>query len=563
MVFLCYFIYRRETIIEEMGMMCEELRDRTIPDDISSSFSILSNWLGTQFLTTLNLGDVPDPVKQQIKGEIQHYNETGCWRIGNETATVCVNPTLLDPTTRRWEIDSSRCPLYGYAPQTREELKALVNEGKLICLSQKMLKNLISSFQRRIKDIKLYFHLEDPLQFCYSSRLEDKFDVVDCSYLPDVVGLANIVNACSVKLADNQEARLFTEIQNWEDVDAGSVQRYIEIALCSPWSMIPTIYGMRLVENIELGLSTLPNIHRAINPVHLCWQRVPQPRNLAFSASPALHSCLQQLCDQCYDMVVPRDDVGLLPGDTCGMLSYSPLTLHYVMNSMNQRLGKDIFFKNGMQLEIPAHFNLASITMDAWRNGQAVVKFSVRTPPYNRSFDEMYSTFGVPQLRMMLAPPNPPEDETGEDSFDFSGPNVHYIDNFHLEMEKTVDNKIGCINVSFYVAMDQGLEDTHHALILENWNGVTVFDLGPMKSMQSEEVQMQYPFPAKPPLLPAPSKNFHMAVERCVECEEKYLITIKIHCDIEVSGNFIIDFNLLFHLPTCISIRFKADCKST
>ncbi len=104
--------------------------------------------------------------------------------------------------------------------------------GTIIRSCQKMLKSLVIAYRKRMETVKIFFNIEDALEFCYAKTVE-KFDVIDCSNPADHIGLANILNASTERLKDNPVALLFTETINWRYF-AASVTQYVEKALCAP-----------------------------------------------------------------------------------------------------------------------------------------------------------------------------------------------------------------------------------------------------------------------------------------------------------------------------------------
>ena len=125
---------------------------------------------------------------------------------------VCVNPTMLDPTTYRWQVQYQLSPFYGYLPLTREELDTSNDKEILIRTCQKILKNLVADYKKRIDGVKIFFHLEDAVEFCLSESTL-VFDVIDCSNLADHIGLVHLINGCEKILADTPGAMLFTETE--------------------------------------------------------------------------------------------------------------------------------------------------------------------------------------------------------------------------------------------------------------------------------------------------------------------------------------------------------------
>ena len=190
-----------------------------------------------------------------MREEICQYFKRGNCRLQSGTEAVSVNPTMLNPTSLKWELDPALCPFDGYLPMSCTELDTSFQETVLIRSCQTILKNLISSYQRRQKSVQVYFHLQDALEYCYTETVT-KFDVVECSFLAHHIGLCNLIPACSGVLADHAEAILCTETQHWMDYDF-SLQKYVEESLCCPLSIIPTMYGLRLADHITLGPSSL------------------------------------------------------------------------------------------------------------------------------------------------------------------------------------------------------------------------------------------------------------------------------------------------------------------
>ena len=202
---------------------------------------------------SIGVQNLQERVKEKIHDEVRNYYKTGsCASLQNETRGF-LNPTMLHPTSRKWKVSFALCPFHGYLPLVKEEqLDTSVSPGILTRSCHQILKTLVSSYRKKMDVVQLFVHLEDSLEFCYRQKI--KFDVIDSSYLSDVVGLANIVNACSKILSDHPEAKFFTNTTNWTNL-APTIEEYVEKSLCSPLSLIPTYYGLRLLDHVELGAS--------------------------------------------------------------------------------------------------------------------------------------------------------------------------------------------------------------------------------------------------------------------------------------------------------------------
>ncbi|XP_046654290.1 uncharacterized protein LOC124345853 [Daphnia pulicaria] len=421
-----------KNIREEATRYFEETIEKSLNGfQDEDSFTMATAELACNFERSIGLEKLDDSAIQDIREEAKRYFENGSCRLENDIEVVCLNPTILEHATLRWTLYYSLCPFDGYMPLLKEELDISIKSKMMIRSCQKILKNLLSCYRKRLidgKTFELFFYLEDAIEFCYS-EIVNKFDVIDCSNMADHVGLANLILACSGKLSHHPSAMLFTETLKWFDFK--SVKMYVEKTLCCPLSMIPTLYGLRLKSHIELGLPEFANLRRRTPPpVNLCWKRAPPFRNVVMSTSPALSEFLNQLANVCFDAKFPYGITGVPPEYRCGMLLYTPQTFSYVVNSMIQRLEGDHWLKKDVRpAEMHPNFQLARRTLDAWKDGQKILKLSANIP--TASCDKMASQLGAPYIRLILLPK-----AMHGNCYDFSGPNVHFIDNFQLKLEK-------------------------------------------------------------------------------------------------------------------------------
>jgi hypothetical protein len=344
-----------------------------------------------------------------------------------------------------------------------------------------------------------------------------------------------LILACYGKLSDHPEAVLFTETMNWITLSP-SVKSYVEKALCCPLSMIPTMYGLRLISRVELGSPEMFNMRRPIaQPVVLSWQKSPPFCNVSMLPSLALDKCFDQLANVCFDGRLPYRYTGVIPpGVRCGMLLYTPQTFNYAVNSMIQRIGGDHCLKNVKKMKMLPFFLLAGQTMDAWKNGHKILKLSAVIPAVTTvSLKKNDFLKGTPTLRLILMPK-----ATYRNCHDLIGPNVHYIDNFQLVMKRTRTG-FENISVSFLLRPDHGLEKTHFAFVIDMVNGSTLFLFESFESMLVEEWDIPYPFlPTSSHLEPTHCEERCMKVDSCFESEEQYQLKIYIAAE-NVSGRFL------------------------
>lgn len=116
-----------------------------------------------------------------------------------------------------------------------------------------------------------------------------------------------------------------------------------------------------------------------------------------------------------------------------------------------------------------------------------------------------------------------------------SVPDVHFIDNFQLEMKHSPDGEIESCSISFLLSPDHGLENTHGAFVFDLVTGLVIFNLELMSTMQVEKFGQSYPH-SKGPSLPLVTNGLQMRVKSCTEDQYQYILQIMIECDKTVSG---------------------------
>ena len=524
------------------------------------SFSETAEEMANHIANNIGIaGDALDSsVKRKIHKEALMYMNKGNCQLRDEIH-VCVNPTLLHPITHRWHVHYMLSPYDGFLPFSREkELNVLVKSQILIRSCQNILKNIALSYRRRMESVKVFFYLEDALESCYTVEKHVKFVAIDCSNLADYVGLANLINACRLRLADHPEAVVLTETIIWK-MSATTMLDYVEKALCCPLSMIPTIYGLRLVTHVQLGASRPPHLKNTLNqPYDIYWKIATPFTNVILYPSPVLTHCLEELTRKCYEM---QHD---LNSEEMDHQFLTPLTLHYIISSISQRARSDRWiYRDDCRLgnlKLPSVFYLSKRTIQSWEDGHPVLKLTadIRFNDYtsaNLIEKLMASTLvGTPLLRLILIPY-----DILDDNEEFlnninkiniavpSGliPDVHFIDNLQLEMKKTPDDEIESVSISFLLEADHGLEETHFGYIIDlrTWAlKPPIFILQPINTLQVEKFQLPYPFAAKTDLVASTetSESELLVAGSCVETEDQYTVKIKIVCSGKnVSGKFV------------------------
>ena len=474
-----------------------------------------------------------ESVKKTMVEEIRQYFKRGNCRLETGTNAVCVNPTMLNPMSLKWELDPSLCPFDGYLPMSCTELDTSFQERILIRSCQNIFKNLVSSYQRRLKSIQVSFYLQDALEYCYTEK-STKFDVVECSFLADYIGLCNLIPACSGVLADHPEAILCTETQHWTDFDF-SMQKYVEESLCCPLSFIPTMYGLQLtLEPTSLYFDQKSR--------QFFWKKNPSFENMALSSSPVLSQSLNQLAKKCFALYPLETRHGI---KHCFPTPwYSPLTFSYIFSSMELRLGGENLFQDVHHLSsLPLAFQVAKRTLDAWRNDQPLLQFYARCSlelkmdvirNNSRSGTQLLRLILIPEIIYKIRFSQLKEKQGFKDILLL--PHVHVIDNFLLEVEKTTDENFA--TVSFHLLRDHGIEKTHHAILVDIVNDTPISFLNALGSMHVEDNQFRYPFDLEEPKpgLANVEKSL-MTLDSCIDHKDECHLQIRLESD-SVPGKY-------------------------
>jgi hypothetical protein len=147
--------------------------------------------------------------------------------------------------------------------------------------------------------------------------------------------------------------------------------------------------------------------------------------------------------------------------------------------------------------------------------------------------------------------------------YDFFGPDVHFIDNFQLELENS-STGFQDVSISFLLIPHHGLEKTHRAIIVDIPNGSEFVVFESFESVQIEDWNFPYPFmPSKTELELHSPEEFSMMVDSCVETEDQFRLKINITSSKNVSGGFVNLFAIFRLLIFFFFFRFKSNNKSS
>lgn len=428
-------------------------------------------------------------LKSNVAGilmEVLSFLLTGDF-IAPEGSVVCLNPTLLTMDGQQFaQIRNLSCPLDAYFPLSLHEKRELCKEKLESVFSpysycKDKLQELVSGLRK--KGVQIHVHVGDSLDLCLTSeQLKNKMHIIHCSGdLVDVAGLANILPATSCCLnSDFPEAVLVTEIPpSWLNGGMTRLADYVDNELCCPLSLVPTFYGMRLSDHLQLGSRVCLKLHdfMIVKATTLKWFRAPVAYscNVPLDASDAFKSVVKRLVETCFLkshtwICSPRSGLGVdralfLRSEVLKAAQrYTPLTFYNIVQPVIShydwtRGSTETLFKKS----IPPSFQLAWRTYKDWMQGKPVLLFYsdsslLRDSIVSSSRTRSWRATDIPHVQLVLKSSN--SDGFPDLSLPKDSPDDHCVFNLHWKSSSE-------FTVSFLLAKDHGLDSTTHLYVLD------------------------------------------------------------------------------------------------
>lgn len=436
----------------------------------------------------LDVSHLPAYHSKAMSEEMKIYFETGnCCKTKENK--FCVNPMLIEPKSGNWALAPSVSPFELYL-----NLKNLPQQNDFLDSCKKAFGEQVENLQKWLKNAQLLFFIGDPLDLCYRRTWMHPFDIVDCSNLPDSFGLANIINGASLVLSDKSSAVLLTQSSPWRNgnnsvVRYTSTKEFIEESLCTSIQLIPSLYGLILLNHVRLG-NPLPLKKNWRASIHLQWKKASSFQNMFIEISGAIGDCFENLQSICFRETNDQNYSHQISE------AFTPLTYCYIASSFGARNQLSDSAKQSLeQFSLPSSMQLFWKTLMAWRSGSKVLQFRVQlTPICNENGN----------LRLVLAC-----NET----------NVNYIDNFALSRDDAH------LIVSFMLLEDHGLDLTSTSVYLTKDGTQT-----PLTStcfLNENYLFLDYPIP----FIPIESTSPLLS---CLEFEDFYHIALP---EVQQEGN--------------------------
>ena len=291
---------------------------------------------------------------EAMEQDIDNFLSSGStsFKFSNDCHNLQVYPNITLLTNHFehicWLVNYLATPFDAYLPIGQEDRTA-----PDLCYSnplrpdynycKKKLKEMVQNVQTRKDRIQLTFFSCQLHQFRPG---EDRYHVVHCSDAVERIGLANILPLAYKFLLD-EDAVLVLEIPKLP-TNLPSVSDFVEFCFRCPISMMPTMYGFRLANHVQLGSPVPVKFHdsKSFGSIKLLWHKAPSfSSSIKLAVSAELHTAIILLSKCCF---IPSYTSSSSEKSQTQLLPYSPLTFYNVIHSLVERCAwiEDYFHLN-------------------------------------------------------------------------------------------------------------------------------------------------------------------------------------------------------------------------
>ena len=423
--------------------------------------------------------------------EFKLYHSTGNYEplIGK---TTCINLCnfLINMEEGKFEAGSiGICPYDAFFPVPFEEQITSSFDFKsctALDYCKTRLQWLVTQLRSRKHRNTFHFHIGSCIDLCHRNEsMWNKFHVIYTFDLADrYYGLANLIPAALNCLSiENPQSLLLTETAIWIKLENPTVSEFVEIALGCPLSLVPTLYGVRLINHLRLGSPDCSKLHDVLytKPVTLQWLRAPAySDNVLMGISPALKTAVERLAEMCFEVPkilssseIPSSIPDNLLEDFFEL--YSPETFYYVLRSLVERCtfvpgaAESLFLA-----AFPPSLQLTWRTLLMWLNGEPVQLY--RTSKMKKAILELlnkmvtkmefdFDSNSMPSFDLVLSLPpkkrEPQHPKSNPVQIDVS--NGHSVDFLCWDADMKLPKRVRFLYLSepffsFLLPADHGLE---------------------------------------------------------------------------------------------------------
>ena len=390
---------------------------------------------------------------------------------------------------------------------------------------------------------RFHFYFGDSLELCLTNdQLKNNMHVIHCSTdIVNVAGLANLLPIASGCLtSDIPEAVLVMEVNSSRrSKEKPSLVDHIESELCCPLTIIPTVYGMKLWDHVNLGSSVCCKLHdyyKIAVPITLKWYKAPiaYSKDVRLEVSPALKKVVSGLVDYCfhqshslfYSLKANEAFHALylhnkIQGNRA-LKRYTPLTLYNILQPFFHRHNwVEGATESLIQQCLPARFQLAWRTLKDWIEGKEVLLFynnSNKMRDVLRSAKILCTDLGL--VKIVLKPiVTESHYNLGRSVSKNFFNDAHCVFNLNWK-----DSSADDFAVSFLLAKDHGLDSTTHLLILDS-ESQTLLHFTSLTSQALRPKLVVNPNPSRRSFSPSNVSNPVYSL-RCQESEDEYTLDV-------------------------------------
>jgi hypothetical protein len=287
------------------------------------------------------------------------------------------NPTLFSLREKSNKVIISSCPFDAYLPipieeQVASDFQTINQDAYTYCKSK--LKQLATEFRARRNRISFQFYFGECLDLCLrNEEMKKKFQVIHYPHgIVRSVGYANIISSSQNCLATLDSVLLTNSYLPYVNQILNlSIIEYIESSLCCPLSLIPTLYGVKLTNHLQLGSPHTVKLHGDFEKnlfTTLKWQQSPgYTENVPLEMSPVLQEAIMHLAAARFDYESQS---------CCGIQLY---TFFFILQSLTSRcaLLQPISTLQSLFLTVvQPDLLLAWQTEEAWMKGESLLQYS-------------------------------------------------------------------------------------------------------------------------------------------------------------------------------------------
>ena len=421
-------------------------------------------------------------------------------------------------------------------PLTEKLEEKFSGSAYLYCKSK--LQSMVTELKLRKDRNRFHFYFGDSLELCITNEeWKKKFHVIHCpaGFIGQIelINILPIVNKCLS--SDMPEAVLVTEfpIMNAERKNI-SMADLVELQLECPLAMIPTVYGMKLLDHLRLGSSVCLQLHDGFfsaNGFILKWNKAPAfySTNIQLEISPALIKVIDDLVNACLSNAelsffssTSKNDNRALFFKSEKYPRKSPLTLYNILQPLfNCYNWVERTVDSVILLCIPPPHRLAWKSLQQWMNGEEVLLFYTTDKNMRDAIlSETWPDIGISYVGFALKPVETktryrPGQIVDEDFYS----DAHCVSN--LNWKESND-----FAVSFFLAKNHRFGSTLKLFAIDYGSNRLLYST----SLTSQSMQRQVVINPNPRQFSRPPSNpsIHpLQILSCQESDEDYKLVVR------------------------------------